>query len=78
MFKPAVSQHAPQLPQPASSTGRLGRWLGVGLDLIFPRDCAFCQAPIETSGSGLLCEICRGELIDRRTACAMRIERAAE
>jgi ComF family protein len=65
----AAPQNASDLRQPASSAGRLGKCLGMGLDLVFPPDCAFCRAPITTSASGLLCEGCRAELMDRRTAC---------
>jgi ComF family protein len=51
------------------ATSRYSKWPGVGLDLIFPPECAHCRQPIESSALGLLCAECRSTLVDRRVAC---------
>jgi ComF family protein len=66
--RPAESQDISPA-HPAVSGGRASKWLGLGLDLVFPPICAFCQNPIETSACGLLCDTCRAELVDGRQAC---------
>ena len=48
---------------------RLRRCLNTGLDLVYPPACVLCQTPLETDDCIHLCEQCRGDLIDRRSAC---------
>jgi ComF family protein len=45
------------------------RWLGLGLDLVFPPACACCQSPIDPGRAVPLCESCRPALADSRPAC---------
>lgn len=55
--------------RPATSASRARRWLGLGLDLVYPPTCALCRCAIETSAEGLLCETCRAELVAGPAAC---------
>jgi ComF family protein len=50
-------------------TGNLRRHLNSTLDLVFPPACVLCQAPLETDDRIHLCEQCRGDVVDRRSAC---------
>ncbi|REK17979.1 MAG: ComF family protein [Planctomycetota bacterium] len=50
-----------------ASHGR--RWLGQGLDLVFPPGCACCQVEIDAGISPPLCSACREGLHDPRPAC---------
>ncbi len=45
------------------------KWLGVGLDLVFPPACCYCHTQLESSADGLLCLACREELVDNRATC---------
>jgi ComF family protein len=47
----------------------IGHWLRAGVDLVFPPTCAACEASLEDSQLGLLCETCRSELADNQPAC---------
>ncbi len=45
------------------------RWLGLGLNLVFPPICAGCQAAIEPGTAIALCDPCREKFIDTSPAC---------
>jgi ComF family protein len=47
----------------------LKAWLTPGLDLVFPPCCALCRGELETSRQGLICDDCRGDLVDPHPAC---------
>ncbi|MEX2111977.1 MAG: ComF family protein [Pirellulales bacterium] len=59
----------PRLDSAPKLAGRLRRWLGFGLDLVFPPTCAMCQVPLDAHHRVLLCATCRGQLVDSRAAC---------
>jgi ComF family protein len=48
---------------------RAGQWLGAGLNLVFPPECASCRAPIAAAGEALLCIACRDALVDAPPGC---------
>jgi predicted amidophosphoribosyltransferase len=63
----------PSAPHPrsrASVTAAARRWLGLGLDLVYPPHCAFCHEAIANSLEGLLCPACRAAFVDHRPACS--------
>lgn len=70
IFRHAASDSTgPSIQPRVVAAERLRRWLGAGLDLVFPPGCAFCHNPLETSAPGLLCPTCQDHLIDQRPAC---------
>jgi ComF family protein len=56
--------------KPATLVARAGRWLNLGLDLVYPPSCAFCRCAIESRESVLLCPACRAEMMECGRACA--------
>jgi ComF family protein len=53
----------------ATLATRAGRWLNLGLDLVFPPSCALCHCPLENRQAELLCSACRAEVIEGGLAC---------
>ncbi len=60
MVRPALSER-PGWRRILLASG--GRWLGAGLDLVFPPQCAVCRGALETSAAGMFCTPCRTELV---------------
>jgi ComF family protein len=48
---------------------RIPQWRSLGLDVVFPPQCAGCRAPLEGPLDVLLCDACRVELLDVRPCC---------
>ncbi|MEX0677697.1 MAG: ComF family protein [Pirellulales bacterium] len=49
--------------------GRARRWLGLGLDLVFPPVCACCRDAVEPGSFAPVCAACRAALVDARPGC---------
>src|SRR4051812_16848384 len=68
------------VPVAAAKTAPLkalrARWLAKNragwrsaMELLFPPACSFCHSALNTSSAGMLCDDCRGRLVDERQAC---------
>jgi ComF family protein len=61
--------HPPRALSHAAIRRRGAEWLRTTLDLLYPPNCALCQARIESAAQGRLCDGCRQALVEPAAAC---------
>ena len=68
-MRKADGRQAVSPPSVGHRHARARRWLGLGLDLVFPPDCACCHDSIEPGLFAPVCPACRAALVELRPGC---------